>query len=253
MEFGLDGNTSGIKFGIMSSSRKQFSFLRTWVNILPSKIFCHKKKRTIFTMYCRCKIKAVLTCWCCAGRRRGPRRRGPSPTSGSRGGTTCLQVDIWIIMADIREKKSRLYGIWFYSQPHPKTEEFMDNPCCSMKRPLTPCQHQTAAPTWGPPVTAAPYSLLEDRQCSVVGGDCICSWTAHYAVPYLALLRHRKKYENMIYSSGLGPSWDQAGTGNTNVNLERDISTATAAPPAILQSICPKRMVQLSPVRPFLD
>ena len=57
-------------------------------------------------------------------------------------------------------------------------------------------------------MTAAPYSLLEDRQCSVVGGDCICSWTAHYAVPYLALLRHRKKYENMIYSSGLGPSWD---------------------------------------------
>ena len=97
-------------------------------------------------MYCRCKIKAVLTCWCCGGRRRGPRRRGPSPTSGSRGGTTCLQVDIWIIMADIREKKSRLYSIWYYSQPHPKTEEFMDNPCCSMKRPLTPCQHQTAAP-----------------------------------------------------------------------------------------------------------
>ena len=108
-------------------------------------------------------------------------------------------------------------------------------------------------PTWGPPVTAAPYSLLEDRQCSVVGGDCICSWTAHYAVPYLALLRHRKKYENMIYSSGLGPSWDQPRTGNTNVNWDRDISTATAAPPAILPSICPKRMVQLSPVRPFLD
>ena len=50
-------------------------------------------------------------------------------------------------------------------------------------------------------------------------------------------LRHRKKYENMIYSSGLGPSrtkQDQAGTGNTNVIRERDISTATAAPPAIL-------------------
>ena len=83
--------------------------------------------------------------------------------------------------------------------------------------------------------------LLEDRQCSVVGGDCICSWTAHYAVPYLALLRHRKKYENMIYSSGLGPSWtklDQAGTRNTNVIRERDISTATAAPPAILLIFC---------------
>ena len=121
-----------------------------------------------------------------------------------------------------------------------------------MKRPLTPCQHQTAAP-YLRTASAVSAALLEERQCSVVGGDCICSWTAHYAVPYLALLRHRKKYENMIYSSGLGPSWDQPRTGNTNVNLERDISTATAAPPAILPSICPKRMVQLSPVRPFLD
>ena len=113
----------------------------------------------------------------------------------------------------------------------------MDNPRCSMKRPLTPCQHQTAAP-YLRTASAVSAALLEDRQCSVVGGDCICSWTAHYAVPYLALLRHRKKYENMIYSSGLGPSWDQAGTGNTNVNWDRDISTATAAPPAILPIFC---------------
>ena len=36
------------------------------------------------------------------------------------------------------------------------------------------------------PVLAPDYWMRASAVFSVVGGDCICSWTAHYAVPYLA-------------------------------------------------------------------
>ena len=94
---------------------------------------------------------------------------------------------------------------------------------------LIPCWHQTA----GPCLRIASAVLWVE--IVFVPGPRI---TLSHISP---LLRHRKKYENMIYSSGLAPSrtkQDQAGTGNTNVIRERDISTATAAPPAILLTSC---------------